>query len=135
MFESFDETERPRGLKGLLARAVGPVRHAGLAEEGIHRICLFFLSLAVVSGIVGWSVYSNPGSLITGSILGIAALALYLSLSRTAALILLALVLANALLHPRGLFSWVWVVLAARATQLAFGYRRLRRAGIVAPDR
>lgn len=43
-----------------------------------------------------------------------------------AALILLGLVLANALLHLRAPFSWVWVVLAARATQLTFVYQRLR---------
>jgi uncharacterized membrane protein HdeD (DUF308 family) len=128
LFESFEERERQRGLKGLLARTVGPVRHAELAEEGIHRISLFFLCLGIVSGIVGWSVYHNPGSLLTGAILGVAALALYLSRSRTAALLLLTLVLANAvLLHPRAPFSWVWVALAARATQLAFGYQRLRR--------
>ena len=94
----------------------------GLAE--IQKIALFFLSLAVVSAIVGVAVYGNTGSLATGSVLGIAALALYLSRSRTAALILLALVLFNAWLHLRAPFSWLWVILAARAAQLAFGYRR-----------
>jgi len=126
MFESFEATERSRGLKGFLARHLGPARRAGLAEEGVRRIALFFLSLAAVSAIVGVAVYGNTGSLATGSILGIAALALYLSRSRTAALSLLALVLFNAWLHPRAPFSWIWVLLAARAAQLAFGYQRLR---------
>lgn len=94
----------------------------GLAE--IQKIALFFLSLAAVSAIVGVAVYGNTGSLVTGSVLGAAALALYLTRSRTAALFLLALVLFNAWLHPRALFSWLWVLLAARAVQLAFGYRR-----------
>jgi len=126
MFDGFEATERSRGLKGFLARHLGPVRHADLAEEGIQRIGLFFLSLAAVSAIVGVAVYGNTGSLVTGSVLGIAALALYLSRSRTAALLLLALVLFNAWLHLRAPFSWLWVILAARAAQLAFGYRRLR---------
>jgi hypothetical protein len=126
MFESFEETERSRGLKGVLVRHLGPVRDAGRAEEGIHRVALFFLSLAIISAIVGVAVYGNTGSLATGSILGIAALALYLSRSRTAALILLALLVFNAWLHLRSPFSWLWVLLAARAAQLAFGYQRLR---------
>ena len=51
------------------------------------------------------------------------------------ALILLALLLANALLlHSRAPFSWVWVALAARATQLAFGYQRLRGDTVSIPD-
>jgi hypothetical protein len=62
MFESFEETERPRGFKGFLARDAGPVRNAGLAAEGIHRIGIFFISLAAVSGIVGLAVYGNTGS-------------------------------------------------------------------------
>jgi len=127
MFDGFEATERSRG--GFLARHLGPVRRADLAEEGIHRIGLFFLSLAAVSAIVGVAVYGNTGALVTGSVLGIAALALYLSRSRTAALLLLALVLFNAWLHLRAPFSWLWVILAARAAQLAFGYRRLRKNG------
>ncbi|HTG35560.1 MAG TPA: hypothetical protein VLB76_21780 [Thermoanaerobaculia bacterium] len=94
----------------------------GLTE--IEKIALFFLSLAAVSAIVGVAVYGNTGSLVTGSVLGAAALALYLNRSRTATLILLALVLANAWLHLRAPFSWLWVALAARAAQLAFGHRR-----------
>ncbi len=96
----------------------------GLSE--LHRIALFFLSLAAVSAVVGVAVYGNTGSLATGSILGVAALALYLSRTRTAALILLALLLVNAWLHPRSPFSWLWAVLAARAAQLAFGYQHPR---------
>jgi hypothetical protein len=128
MFESFEKTEGDRGIRGFLARHAGPVRHAGLAAEGIHRIGIFFISLAAVSGIVGLAVYGNTGSPAVGLVLGSAALALSWSRSRTSALILLALVLANALLHPWAFFSWLWVVFAARATQLTFGYQRLRRA-------
>ncbi len=126
MFESFEEAERNRGLKGFLVRLVGPVRGAETAETGIRQIAIFFVSLAVVSGIVGPAVYDNPQSLQIAFVLGSAAVALYLSRSRTAALILLALLLANALLHPRAPFSWVWVLLAGRAVQLTFGLRRFR---------
>lgn len=127
MFESFEDAERQRGVKGFLDRHVRPPRDAARAEEAIQRIGIFFLSLAAASGIIGPAVYGNTGALGIGLILGLAALALYWSRSRTAALILLGLVLANALLHPRSLFSWVWVLLAARAAQLTFVYRRLRR--------
>ena len=106
MFESFEEAERNRGLKGFLVRLVGPVRRADEAETGIRRIAIFFVSLAVVSGIVGPAVYDNPQSLQIAFVLGSAAVALYLSRSRTAALILLGLLLANALLHLRAPFSW-----------------------------
>jgi hypothetical protein len=78
----------------------------GLTE--LQRIALFFLSLAAVSAIVGVAVYGNTGSLVTGAILAAAAFALYLSRTRTAALILLALLLANACLHLRSPFSWLW---------------------------
>ena len=126
MFESFEETERSHGLKGFLVRHLGPVRDGRRAEEGLQRIALFFLSLAAVSAIVGIAVYGNTGSLVTGGILAAAALALYLSRGRTAAMGLLALLAFNAWLHPRSPFSWLWVLLAARAAQLAFGYQRLR---------
>ena len=128
MFESFKEAERQRGLKGFFDRHVRSPRNAARAEETIQHIGIFFLSLAAVSAILGLTVYGNTGSLGTGLVLGLAALALYWSRSRTAALILLSLVLANALLHPGGLFSWVWVVLAARATRVAFVYQGLRKA-------
>jgi hypothetical protein len=127
VFESFKEAERQRGLRGFLDRHVRPPRDAAQAEEGLRRIGIFFLSLAAVSAILGLTLYRNTGSLGTGLVLGLAALALYWSRSRTAALILLGLVLANALLHLRAPFSWIWVILAARATQVAFVYQRLRR--------
>jgi hypothetical protein len=129
MFETFKEKERSRGFKGFLAGHVGPIHHMGSAEEALQRIALFFMSLAAVSAIVGVTVYGNTGSLVTGSILGFAALVLYLSRSRVDSLILLGLLLANALLHLRSPFSWLWVVLAARAVQLAFKYQRLRQPG------
>lgn len=127
MFESFQEAERGRGLKGFFDRHVKTPRDAARAEEAIQNIGIFFLSLVAVTGIIGPAVYGNTGSLITGLVLGLAALALWWSRSRTAGLILLGLVLVNALLHPRGLFFWVWVALAARAAQLTFVYRRLRK--------
>jgi hypothetical protein len=132
MFESFEEAERDRGIKSFLARWVGPVQRVEAAETGIQRIALFFLSLlslAVVSGIVGPAVYRNPESLKTALVLGSMALALYWSRSRIVASVLLGLLLANALLHLRAPFSWVWVLLALRAVQLTFGYQRLRNLG------
>ena len=126
MFEDFENPERQGGFKGFLDRHVRPPRDTARAEEVVQRLGVFFLSLAVVSGLVGPAVYGNPGSLWTGLALGLTALALYWSRSRTAALILLGLVLGNAFLHPRAPFSWLWVVLAARATQAAFSYRRPR---------
>ncbi len=128
MFESFEEAEKQRGFKGFLDQHVRTPRDAGHAEEAIQHIGIFFLSLAVASGIIGPTVYGNTGSLGIGLVLGLAALALYWSRSRTAALILLGLVVADALLHPRALFFWVWVALAVRATQLTFVYQRLRKA-------
>jgi hypothetical protein len=129
MFESFEEAERDRGIKSFLARWAGPVRRVETAEAGIQRITLFFLSLAVVSGIVGPTVYGNPESLKIALVLGSMALALYWSRSRIVASVLLGLLLVNALLHLRALFSWIWVLLALRAVQLAFGYQRLRSRG------
>ena len=126
MFEYFEKAERQSGLQGFLDRHVRPPRDAARAEEAIQRIGIFFLSLAAVSGIAGPAVYGNTGSLWTGLVLGMAALALYWSRSRTAALILLGLLLGNTFLHLRAPFSWLWVVLAARATQAAFVYRQLR---------
>lgn len=126
MFEGFEEAGRRRGLQGFLDRYVRPPHTAAQAEGALQRIALFFLSLAVISGIVGSTVYANPGSLWTGLALGVPALALYWTRSRTVALILLALVLVNALLHLRAPFFWVWVGLATRVTQLAFAYQRLR---------
>ena len=38
MFESYEEAERSRGLKGFLARHFGPVIHLDVAEEGIRQI-------------------------------------------------------------------------------------------------
>jgi hypothetical protein len=135
VFESFKEAERQRGLRGFLDRNVRPPRDAAQAEEGLQRIGIFFLSIAAVSASLGLTVYRNTGSLGTGLVLGLAALALYWSRSRTAALILLGLVLANALLRLRAPFSWVWVALAARATQLTFVYQRLRKASRAEPPR
>jgi hypothetical protein len=127
MFESFEEGERNRGFKGFLARHFGPVIHADVAEEGIRQIGVVFMCLAGISGLAGLVVYGNVLSLGAGIILGSAAFALYLSKSRTAAVILLVLSLADALLSLPALLPWVWVAFAVRVTQLTFGYHRLRK--------
>ena len=127
MFESYQEAERNRGFKGFIARHFGPVIYADVAEEGIRQIGIVFMCLAAFSGIVGVAVYGNVWALMAGLILGAAAFALYLSKSRTSAVILLVLALANALLALPALLPWVWVLFAVRATQLTFGYHRLRK--------
>lgn len=76
MFESFEETERGSGIKGFLSRYAGPVRDTRLAEEQIQRIGIFFMSLAAASAILGPAIYGNTGSIGTGLVLGLAALAL-----------------------------------------------------------
>lgn len=126
MFESFEPDRKP-GLAGFLARCLGPVRDAGLAVGEIHRIALFFISLGLVTGIVGVTIYHDKGSLTTGSVLCVAALALYLTKGRISALILVGLLLANALLSMRSPFFWLWAAVAVRAAQVAFGYQRLRK--------
>lgn len=127
MFESYEEAERNRGFKGFIARHFGPVIYADVAEDGIRQIGIVFMSLAAFSGIVGLVVYGNAWSLVAGFILGAAAFALYLSKSRTSAVILLVLALTNALLALPAILPWVWVLFAVRATQLTFGYHRLRK--------
>lgn len=127
MFESYQEAERNRGFKGFIARHFGPVVYADVAEEGIRQIGIVFMCLAAFSGIVGAAVYGNVWALMAGFILGAAAFALYLSKSRTSAVILLVLSLMNALLALPAILPWLWVLFAARATQLTFGYRRLRK--------
>jgi hypothetical protein len=124
VFEDFEESDG--GLPGFFARHLGPARNANLAAEEIHRIALFFISLGIITGIVGVTIYDNPGSLGIGLVLAVAALALYLSKSRISALILLGFLLANALLHLTAPFFWLWAAVALRAAQLAFGYQRLR---------
>ncbi len=127
MFESYQESERNSGFKGFVARHFGPVIYADTAEEGIRQIGIVFMCLAAFSGIVGAAVYGNVWSLGAGLVLAAVAFALYLSKSRTAAVILLVLSLINALLVLPALLPWVWVLFAVRATQLTFGYHRLRK--------
>jgi hypothetical protein len=127
MFESFEETERNRGIKGFLARHFGPVIYADLAEEGIRQIGVVFMVLAAFSGVIGVVAYASVRPLVAGVVLGSVALVLYWSRSRTAAVLLLVLSLANALLLLPAALPWVWVAFAARATQLTFGYHRLRK--------
>ena len=125
MFESFEEEEKNRGLKGFLVRHFGPVVHLDLAEEGIREIGAVFMVLAALSGVVGVVVYGNARSLVAGLILAFIAFMLYRTRSRTAALFLMAFSLLNALLGFPGAFPWVWILFSARAIQLTFEYRRL----------
>ncbi|HEY4591034.1 MAG TPA: hypothetical protein VIJ61_01420 [Thermoanaerobaculia bacterium] len=125
MFESYEEAERNRGLKGFLARHFGPVVHLDLAEEGIRQIGIVFMVLAALSGIVGVVMYQNAVPLVSGLILAAVAFMLYLTRSRVAAVLLMALSLLNALLLFPAALPWVWVLFSARAIQLTFGYRRL----------
>ncbi|HEY4573201.1 MAG TPA: hypothetical protein VIJ26_04540 [Thermoanaerobaculia bacterium] len=125
MFESYEEAERNRGLKGFLARHFGPVVHLDLAEEGIRQIGIVFMVLAALSGVVGVVMYQNAVPLVSGLILAAVAFMLYLTRSRVAAVLLMALSLLNALLLFPAALPWVWVLFSARAIQLTFGYRRL----------
>ncbi len=125
MFESYEEAERNRGLKGFLGRHFGPVVHLDLAEEGIRQIGIVFMVLAALSGVIGLVIYQKPASLVGGLILAFIAFMLYLTRSRTAAVLLMAFSLLNALLAFPAAFPWVWVLFSARAIQLTFGYRRL----------
>lgn len=127
MFESYQESERNSGFKGFIARHFGPVIYVDTAEEGIRQIGIVFMVLAALSGFYGLVVYGSLWALGAGLVLAAAAFALYLSKSRTAAVILLVLTLANALLSLPALLPWVWVLFAARALQLTFGYHRLRK--------
>jgi hypothetical protein len=126
MFESFEEAENNRGVKGFFTRHFGPVIYLDLAEEGIREIGLVFMGLAALSGIYGLVAQGSVWSLVVGLILAFVAFLLYLTRSRTAAVILLVLSLLNVVLAFAFLAS-VWVAFAARATQLTFGYHRLKR--------
>jgi hypothetical protein len=127
MFESFEEGERQRGLKGFIARHFGPVVHLDVTEEGIRQIGLVFMGLAALTGIVGMVVNGNPFALLDGLIVAVPAFILYLSKSRAAAIVLLVVAVANALLFLGRPLLWVWVAFAVRATQLTFGYYRLKQ--------
>jgi len=127
MFESYQEAERNRGFKGFVARHFGPVIYADTAEEGIRQIGIVFMVLAALSGFVGLVAFGNPWSLASGLVLAAVAFALYLSKSRTAAVILLVIALINAVFSLPALLPWVWVLFGARAIQLTFGYHRLRK--------
>src|SRR5947208_1897482 len=128
MFESYEEAERNRGLKGFLARHFGPVVHLDLAEEGIRQIGIVFIVLPGLLGIVDVMVFRNAVPLVCGLILAAIGLMLYLTRSRVAAVLLMVISLLSALLPFPAIFPWVYWVLvffSARAVQLTFGYRRL----------
>ena len=98
MFESFEEAEKNRGVKGFLARHFGPVVHLDLAEAGIREIGVVFMCLAALSGLYGVVALGNVRGLVAGLVLAAVAFMLYLTRSRAAAVILLALSLLNALI-------------------------------------
>lgn len=127
MFESYEEAERNRGLKGFLARHFGPVIYADVAEEGIRQIGVVFMALAGLSALFGMVRYGNLWALVSGLVLAAVAFVLYLTRSRAAAVVLLGFSLLNALVLLPAPLPWVWVAFAARATQLTFGYHRLRK--------
>jgi hypothetical protein len=127
MFESFEEAERNRGFKGFLARHFGPVIYADMAEEGIRQIGIVFMVLAGLSALYGLIRSGSLLALVSGLVLAGIAFVLYLTRSRSAALVLLGFSLLNALVNLPALGPWIWVAFAARATQLTFGYHRLRK--------
>jgi hypothetical protein len=128
MFESYEEEQRRSGFKGFVNRHFGPVIHVDLAEEGIRQIGIVFMVLAALSGVVGLVVYANPWSLLGGLILAAAAFVLYLTKSRAAAVFLLVLTVADFVLTFPRWGPLIWIAFALRATQLTFGYHRLRKS-------
>lgn len=126
MFESYEEAERNRGLKGFLARHFGPVIHLDLAEEGIRQIGIVFMVLAALGGVLGLAASRGSTPLVVGSlILAFVAFLLFRTKSRAAAVFLLSISLLDALLTLPAALPWIWVLFSARATQLTFGYHRL----------
>lgn len=97
-----------------------------MAEEGIREIGLTFMVLAGISAFVGMS-RRGAAALIDGLILAALAFTLYLTKSRIAAVILLAVAVLNANLFFPRFIPFVWRAFALRATQLTFGYHRLKR--------
>ena len=64
MFESFEEAEKNRGVKGFLARHFGPVVHLDLAEAGIREIGVVFMCLAALSGLTRVVAFLGVGALL-----------------------------------------------------------------------
>lgn len=127
MFESYVESESNTGFKGFVRRHFGRVIHADIAAEGLREIGLVFIVLYLLSGVFGVVSTENPWVLVEALIMAFAALMLYLTKSRVAAVFLLALTSLNAALALPRIFPLIWVGFAIRATQLAFAYRRLRK--------
>lgn len=125
MFEGYVESENNTGFKGFVNRHFGPVIHADMAEEGLRQIGLVFIVLYLLSGLFGWGSTGSLWILAEALVMAFAALMLYLTKSRAAAVILLVLTSLNAVLAFPRLLTWIWVAFAIRATQLAFAYRRL----------
>jgi 4-amino-4-deoxy-L-arabinose transferase-like glycosyltransferase len=125
MFESYEEAEKNRGLKGFLSRHFGPVVHLDLAEEGIRQIGIVFMVLSILVGIVGMARTGSALALVDAFILAFLGFMLYLTKSRTSAVFLMAYSVLGALLAFPAVAPWIWVLFSARAIQLTFGYRRL----------
>lgn len=127
MFESYEEAERNRGLKGFLARHFGPVVHLDVAEDGIRQIGIVFMVLSVLVGIVGMAKTGSPLALVDTLILVFLGFMLYLTKSRIAAIFLMVYSVLGALFAFPAVAPWIWVLFSARAIQLTFGYRRLQK--------
>jgi len=110
VFESYEEAERNRGLKGFLARHFGPVVHLDLAEEGIRQIGVVFMVLSILVAIVGMARTGSALALVDGLILVFLGFMLYLTKSRIPAIFLMAYSLLGALLAFPAVFPWVWVL-------------------------
>lgn len=127
MFESYEEAERSRGLKGFLARHFGPVVYLDITEKAIRQIGIDFMVLSILVGIFSMTRTGSALSLVDAFILAFLGLMLYLTKSRTVAIFLMAYSLLGALFAFPAVLPWFWVLFSARAIQLTFGYRRLMK--------
>ena len=138
MFESFEEAERNRGLKGFLTRHFGPVIYADMAEEGIREISIVFMVLAALTALFGLIRYGSPWALVSGLILAAIAYVLYLTRSRAAAIALLTVSTLNALLSLPAFGPWIWVLpdpgLSSRRGRGSPGRTECRRGRADCPD-
>jgi hypothetical protein len=130
MFETGEEMSRNEGLKGIFYRHFGPVIDPEQARDGIRSVAKVLLGLAGLTAVLGTLLVGSL-ALVSAVVFAIPALILFFKPSRVAAIVLLALTIGNAILSMT-LLPWVWVLFAARGTQLTFAYHRLQREAAVA---
>jgi hypothetical protein len=130
MFETGEEMSRNEGLKGIFHRHFGPVLDLEQASDGIRSVAKVLLGLAGLTAVVG-PFLVGPQALVSAILFAIPALVLLFKPSRAAAIVLLVLTTANAILSL-AVLPWIWVLFAARGTQLTFAYHRLRKEATVA---